>query len=136
MNYVEESARLGAEASVAVFVLANPQCDDVEFIPMRPRMADAKTLAELKARWPGRGLRSVGTIGLVGTSPRWALKEPLTFEQISALADAFLAYLHVLFCDALAGRQESADVAELERLHTIADTRTPPCVTPKVLPPA
>ena len=122
--YVEKSAQLGAEASIAALVLSNAECNDVEFLMLKPERLTACELAELKMRWPGRGLRSVGTIGLVGASPRWALKEPLTFEQISALADAFLAYLHVLFCDALAGRQESAEVAELERLHTIADTRT------------
>ncbi len=126
MTYSEQSTQLALDASVAVLVLSNPECNDndVEFLMLKPkRMAECE-LAELKARWPGRDLRSVGTIGLVGTSPRWALKEPLTFEQISALADAFLAYLHVLFCDALTGQQECAEVAELERLHTIADTRT------------
>lgn len=121
---VEKSAQLGAEASIAALVLSNAECDDVEFLMLKPKRVAACDLADLKARWPGRGLRSVGTIGLVGTSPRWALKEPLTFEQISALADAFLAYIHVLFCDGFAAQQESADVAELERLHTIADTRT------------
>jgi hypothetical protein len=124
MTYSEQSAQLAVDSSVAVLVLSNPECNDVEFLMLKPKRMGTCELAELKARWPGRELRSVGTIGLVGTSPRWALKEPLTFEQISALADAFLAYLHVLFCDALAGRQESAEVAELERLHTIADTRT------------
>jgi hypothetical protein len=122
--YVENSAQLGAEASIAALILSNPECDDVEFLMLKPKRMAACELAELKARFTGRDLRAVGTIGLVGTSPRWALKEPLTFEQISALADAFLAYLHVLYCDALAGQQESAEVAELEALHTLADTRT------------
>lgn len=124
MTYSEQSAQLAVDASVAVLVLSNPECNDVEFLMLKPERLTACELTELKMRWPGRGLRSVGTIGLVGTSPRWALKEPLTFEQITTLADAFLAYLHVLFCDALAERQESAEVAELERLHTLADTRT------------
>jgi hypothetical protein len=124
MMYSEQSTQLALDASVAVLVLSNPECNDVEFLMLKPKRMGECELAELKDRWPGRGLRSVGTIGLVGTSPRWALKEPLTFEQISVLADAFLAYLHVLFCDALAGQQESAEVAELERLHTLVDART------------
>jgi hypothetical protein len=122
--YVEESAQLGAEASVAALILSNPECNDVEFLMLKPKRTAACELAELKARWPGRGLRSVGTIGLVGASPRWALKEPLTFEQISALADAFLAYLHVLFCDGFAAQEESAETAELDRLYALQDTRT------------
>jgi hypothetical protein len=124
MTYSEQSTQLALDASVAVLVLSNPECNDVEFLMLKPKRTAACELAELKARWPGRGLRSVGTIGLVGTSPRWALKELLTFEQVSALADAFLAYLHVLYCDALAGQQESAEVAELEALHTLVDPRT------------
>jgi hypothetical protein len=122
--YVEKSAQLGAEASVAALILSSPECNDVEFLMLKPKRTAACELAELKARWPGRDLRSVGTIGLVGTSPRWALKEPLTFEQISALADAFLAYLHVLFCDGFAAQEESAETAELDRLYALQDTRT------------
>lgn len=124
MTYTERYTQLGAEASIAALVLSNPECNDVEFLMLKPKPMTVCELAELKARWPGRDLRPVGTIGLVGTSPRWAMKEPLTFEQISALADAFLNFLHCLYCDGFAAQQESADVAELERLHTLADTRS------------
>lgn len=124
MTYSEQSTQLALDASVAVLVLSNPECNDVEFLMLKPKRLEGCELADLKARWPGRDLRSVGTIGLVGTAPRWALKEPLTFEQISALADAFLAYLHALFCDGFAAQEETADVTELERLYALQDTRT------------
>lgn len=123
MTYVEKYTQLAADASVAVLVLSNPECDDTEFLMLKPKRPSACELADLKMRWPGRGLESVGIFALVGTSPRWALKEPLSLEQLTALADAFLAYLHALFCDALAGQQESSEVAELERLHALFDPR-------------
>lgn len=127
MTYTERYTQLGAEASVAALILCNPACDDVEFLMLKPKRMTVCELAELKARWPGRGLRPVGTIGLVGTSPRWALKEPLTFEQISALADAFLHFLHCLYCDGLAAQQEFTEVAKLESLYALQDDRGTAC---------
>lgn len=120
--YIERSARLTLDSSVAVMVLMGSP-DDVEFLPLKPSMADEGTIAELKARWPGRGLRSVGIIGLVGTTPRCALKEPLDSEQVTGLADAFLAYLHSLYCDGFRAQTEAAEIAELERLYSLPDTR-------------
>jgi hypothetical protein len=128
-TYSEKSTQLALDASVAVLVLMGAH-DDVEFIPLKPRMIDENMSAELKARWPGRGLRSVGMLGLCGTSPRCALKEPLEPEQVSALMGAFLAYCHALFCgrfntqqDRFAAQMETADIAELERLYLLPDTR-------------
>jgi hypothetical protein len=124
MTYSEQSTQLALDASVAVLVLTNAQCDDMEFLPLKPRQMTESEKAELVTRWPGRGLRSVGVIGLVGTAPRCALKEPLEPEQVSALAGAFLAYIHVLFCDSLAEQQEGVEIAELERLYALrADPR-------------
>jgi hypothetical protein len=123
MTYSERSAQLAVDSSISALVLMGAP-DDVEFIQLRPKRADANKLAELKARWPGRGLRAVGVIGLVGTAPRYVLKEPLATEEVSALADAFLAYLHALFCDGFAAQEESAEVAELERWYALQDTRT------------
>ena len=125
MTHSEYNARateLAREASVAVLVLMGAP-DDVEFVPCWPRAADAKMRADIKARWPGRGLRSVGLIGLCGTSPRVALKDPLEPEQVSALADAFLAYLHSLYCDSFAAQQEGAEIQELARMWSLEDTR-------------
>jgi len=123
MTYSEQSAQLALDASVAVLVLTNAQCDDMEFLPLKPRQMTEGEVAGLLTRWPGRGLRSVGVIGLVGTAPRCALKEPLEPEKVSALAGAFLAYLHALFCDSFAEQQERVEIAELERLWLQADPR-------------
>ena len=123
MTYSEKSTQLALDASVAVLVLTNAQCDDMEFLPLKPRQMTESDAAELLTRWPGRGLRSVGLIGLVGMSPRCALKEPLEPEQVSALAGAFLAYLHVLFCDSFAEQQEGVEIAEMRRLWSLEDPR-------------
>ena len=124
MTYSEKSTQLALDASVAVLVLTNAQCDDMEFLPLKPRQMTEREAAELLTRWPGRGLRSVGIIGLVGTSPRSAWKEPLEPEHLNALAGAFLAYLHALFCDSFAAQQEGVEIAELESLYALqADPR-------------
>ena len=123
MTYSEKSQQLACEASVAVLALSNPECTDVEFLPLRPRQMSVSDRVELAARWSGRNLRSIGVIGLVGTSPRIALREPLETEQVNALADAFLAYLHVLFADSFAEQLEGVEMAELERMWSLRDPR-------------
>ncbi len=117
--YSERSTQLALEASVAVMVLANAQCDDVEMLELRPRQLAQSGLTKLRARWPGRGLRSIGVIGLVGASPRCEFKEQLDPEQVSALVDEFLAYAHRLFCDGFTAQQE----AELRHLLSLPDPR-------------
>ena len=42
---------------------------------------------------------------------------------MSALVGAFLAHLNALFCDSFAAQTEAAEIAELERLYSITDTR-------------
>jgi hypothetical protein len=123
MTYTEKSTQLVLDASVAVLVLSNAQCDDLEFLPLRPRQMTESDIAELLTRWTGRDLRSVGVIGLVGATPRCALKELLEPELTSALANAFLAYLQVLFCDSLAAQQNGAEIQELARLWSLQDPR-------------
>jgi hypothetical protein len=124
-TYSERSTQLAVDASVAVLVLLGTAPDDMEFIPLKPKMAteESMLMAELRARWPGRGLRSVGVIGLCGTSPRCAFKEPLETQQISALAAAFLVYLDVLFRESFAAQTEKAELSELERLFNLPDPR-------------
>lgn len=123
MTYSERSTQLALDSSVAVSVLIGAP-GDVEFLPLKPRAADETMLAELKARWPGRGLRSVGVIGLIGTSPQYALKEALDPEQVTALTAAFLTYIHSLFLNSFVAQMEAAEIAELERLYALPDTRT------------
>jgi len=99
------------------------RADDIEFIPLKPSPANAATLAGIAARWPGRGLRSVGVIGLCGVTPCCALKEPLEPEQVSVLTDAFLAYLHALYCDRIAVHLEQSEIQELQRMWSLNDPR-------------
>jgi hypothetical protein len=123
--------QLVCDASVAVLVLINAQGDEIEMLPLKPRQMTEIDAAELKGRWAGRGLRVAGLIGLVGTTPRYALKEPLEPAQVSALAGAFLAYLHVLFCDSFAeqmgaqlARQQAGDFVQFaEALCRLDDPR-------------
>jgi len=123
LAYRERATQLALDASVAVQVLMGAP-DDVEFIPLKPSPANAAMLADIAARWPGRGLRSVGVIGLCGVTPCCALKEPLEPEQVSVLSDAFLAYLHALYCDRIAAHLERAEVQELTRVWSLGDPRT------------
>jgi hypothetical protein len=123
MTYLEKSTQLALDASVAVQVLMGTTPGDCEFIPLKPKAADETMLADIAARWPGRGLRSVGVIGLCGTSPCCAFKEPLESDQVSALAGAFLAYLHVMFADSITAQMEAAEIQELQRMMSIPDMR-------------
>jgi hypothetical protein len=133
MTYSERSTQLALDASVAVLVLTNAQCDDIEMLPLKPREMTESDVADLLTRWPGRGLFVCGILGLVGTSPRSEFKEPLEPEQVDALASAFLAYLHVLFCDSFAEQRAAIEVNELTRLVSLIDDRPAPGgVTPKV----
>jgi hypothetical protein len=123
MTYAEKSTQLALDASIAVFVLANAECDDLEFLPLKPRHMSPVEIAQLAARWHGRGLRSVGVIGLCGIETRTVFKEPLEPEQGSALAAAFLAHLQVLFSQSFEEQRPNVEVAELERLHALQDPR-------------
>ncbi|WP_109486987.1 hypothetical protein [Occallatibacter savannae] len=120
MNYREKSTQLALDSSVAVYVLANADCTDVELLQLKPRTMSAHEAEALRDRWHGRGLDSVGVMGLVGTSPRCALKEPLGPERESLLMSAFLEYLHGLFCDSYAEEKQDS----LHRWHSLPDMRT------------
>ena len=96
MTYLEKAADVAGASSIAVQVLLGAAPADIEFVPIRPRPADAQMLADLKSRWPGRGLRSIGIVGLVGLTARAAFKEPLEPKTVDALATAFLVYVAAL----------------------------------------
>lgn len=96
MTYQEKSTQLACDASIAVQVLLGTSPGDMEFIPLKPQAANAEWLSELKARWPGRGLRAVGFVGLVDGVPQYCLKETLSIRQTTALESAFMAYLDVM----------------------------------------
>lgn len=115
MTYLQKANQITAESSVAVMVLLGAP-DDVEFLPLRPRMADEAMLEELKANWSGRGLRIIGVFGLCGASPRCALKEELPAQQVTALASGFMCYLNSFFSDGFAAQIAFDEVAELRRM--------------------
>lgn len=114
MTYDERAAQVAQDSTVAVLALLGTEPGDSEFIPLRPRFADQSTLAELAIRWPGRGLRPVGVIGLCGTSPRVAFREPLSSDEVAALSNAFLVYLNTLLSSSF---QEQLKVAEIQKLQ-------------------
>lgn len=122
-----EMTRIAAEASIAVLILANPEITDVDFIPLKPRMMSPAEQAELRNRWPGRNLSSIGAFGMVGAVPKVALKVPLDDRQVTALSAACAAYIATLLggslAEQLAAQLEAAELAELERLWLLPDTR-------------
>jgi hypothetical protein len=101
---------------------------DMEFVPVRPQPATDAMREELRSRWPGRGLRGVGYIGLVDGAPKLALNEPLDGVQVEALAAAFAGYIATLVksamtSDGFAVEIERAEVSELQRMYSMPDYR-------------
>jgi hypothetical protein len=99
MTYGERAAQLEADASVAVMVLSDPDCTDIELFMLKPRQVPEAELAHLASVGHSRNLNPIGVIGLVGSTPKCALREPLEPGKVSRLVDAFLAYLRALFSD-------------------------------------
>jgi hypothetical protein len=120
-TYAELSDAVACDSTVAVMVCANEDCTDVEFIALKPR-ADEAALANLKERWPGRGLRSIGVLGLKGTAPLCVFKVPLDPDKINELARAFIAYINSLLFPAFTERMT---IAELHRMAALPDNRLP-----------
>jgi hypothetical protein len=123
MTYSEKSTQLALDASVAVLALSNPDCTELELLPLKPRQMSETERAQLAARWHGRNLQSIGVVGLVDSRPKFALKEPLEPEQVTALADAFFEYLCALVADNFSEQLEGAEIQELRRLWSLPDTR-------------
>lgn len=93
---------------------------DIEFLPLLPKMADTETLNELKARWSGRELRSVGIMGLNGTTPFYEFQERMEPEQIAILGSAFMAYLDSFFSKGFAEQMRTREIDELHRIYSHA----------------
>ncbi len=123
MTYAERSAELSLAASIAVLVLADDQFTDIEMLPVAPRQFSDYEIAQLRSRWGGRGLRSIGVIGLVGTTPECAFKAPLPLKVVTALAEAFRDYLHVLLCDSFEAQKTDVEARELARWFSLEDPR-------------
>lgn len=90
--YIEEATDIVQNASVAVQVLLNSTGDDMEFVPAAPQPANAEYWADLRTRWHGRGLHSIGFLAIVGGQAKAVFKEPVTLDVVSRLARDFQAY--------------------------------------------
>ena len=124
MTYSEQVTQLALNASVAVFVLMGTTPGDVEFLPLKPNAADENTLAALRDRWPGRGLRQVGCMGLsFDMTPLSVFKEPLAPEQFDALSYAFLTYAYALLGERFTRQRESAEIRALQYWWSLPDMR-------------
>jgi hypothetical protein len=125
-TYDERRDELAINSSILVGVLSGDTPGDMEFVPIRPQPATDAMREELRLRWPGRNLRGVGYIGLVGGMPQLVLSEPLEDRQVGALADAFAAHIGTLVKSAMtagsfAAEIERAEVSELERIYAYSD---------------
>jgi hypothetical protein len=108
--YTLKSRQLAADSNVAMQILMG-SIDDIVCVPVNPP-ASEQWLADLRAQWPGRNLRSVGLIGIVNGTPRIVLAEPITPAESDAVVSAWLAAIHGHFCDGL----RAAEIGELERI--------------------
>jgi hypothetical protein len=128
-TYEERRDTLAVNSSILVQVMLGGARGDAEFSLVYPRPANAVAMEEeLRARWPGRGLRAVGFIGLVNMQPQLVLKEPLGDVQVQALAVAAGVYFGTLIKAAMTSGSftaeiERAEVSELERLYAMPDFR-------------
>ena len=69
-------------------------------IEAKTDVSKRKRLSAKVLAWPGS--EESRCHGLGGRSPRFALKDQLEPEHISALADAFLEHVYAVFCDGFA----------------------------------
>lgn len=116
MNHM---AQLAADANVAAYIMASPDAQEIEILPLKPCTASDTECESLAARWSGRGLQGVGVIGrLADGGIGMALKVPFDHLQIAALLRAF-----TIHCEA---REPQCDdsVTWLEHLHALPDSRT------------
>lgn len=115
---------LVAESSIAVAILANADATDIEMLPVQPRSYALEKAQELARLWAPRGLRFIGMAGIADGKPRTALAVPLDDLRISALSQAFIAYIEVLLKDEIETRQAVGDEVEwLRSLWSLPDSR-------------
>ena len=120
MNHLEQ---LATDAQIAVYVMASPETQDIEILPLKPCMASDTERESLTARWPGRGLQGIGVIGrLTDGTVHIALRVPFPFDHLQ-LAALLLAFTN--HCEARNASEPQCDdsVTWLERLHALPDSR-------------
>ena len=119
-TYLDRAARVACESQLAVQVLLSRANDDIAFVRLVPSAGPAYMPAE---EFTARQFRSVGIIGLCGLSPRIVFKEPLEDGVAEAIGAAFTAYVQTLIGEQFASQMQAAELAELERLFMLPDTR-------------
>jgi hypothetical protein len=120
MNHI---AQLAVDAQIAAYIMASPDTQDIEILPLKPCMASDAERESLTARWSGRGLQGIGVIGrLTDGTVHMALRVPFPFDQLQ-LAALLLAFTHR--CEVLNQSEPQSDdsVTWCERLHALLDTR-------------
>lgn len=128
-TYEERRDNLAINSSIFVQVMLGNASGDMEFSLVRPRPANADVMEEeLRAKWPGRGLRAVGFVGLVDGAPQLVLKAPISAAEVEVLAIAFGGYVATLIKQSMSAENigaelERAEVSELERLYAMPDSR-------------
>jgi hypothetical protein len=93
MSYSERATQIVNDSSISVFVLLNHDATSTEFWPLCPAAQSEVTGPQ---EFTARRLRSVGVVGLAGTQPMCAFKEPLDTRVVEAIGDAFVAYIRAL----------------------------------------
>ncbi len=114
--YFERAVQVACESSISCLVLLSSGNDDIELLRITPQPSADFVSPEVFA---ARQLRNVGVVGLCGTKPTVAFKEPLEPPVVNAIAMAFLEYLRVLLGESLAEQTEAFEIAELERLYSL-----------------
>lgn len=119
-----------AEAEHAVYIIANPEGTDCEFVPLKLDPATAKSVwGDLRARWAGRNLTCSGVAGVINGVPVVMMKEePSDFLLVVRLTAAFAQWVadssekpDPQSCDSVVPQGD--EVAFLERLWSLEDPR-------------
>lgn len=125
MEYLRHAENVVAQSSIAVMVLLNADNSDMEFWRLRPSVPEGALTPAVE--FVARKLRPVGVVGLSGSTPLVAFKEPLSPPVVQAIAFAFLEYLRVLigqsFAEQTQSQQKGDEVEWLWRLRSLPDTR-------------
>lgn len=120
----EKFEQLAVAAQTAVAVLGNADLTDIELLPIQPNPLCADSVRDLARQWSFRGLRFIGTIGIVDGHTCTALAEPVDHLRLAAISVAFIGYCEALLSASVEQRQKGDDGAEwCERLYRLPDLR-------------
>ena len=120
-----------ADAEHAVYIIADPEGSDCEFVPLKLDPATAKSVwQDLHSRWAGRNLTRSGVAGIIHGVPVVMMKEdPEDFLLVVRLTAAFARYVEDMATDDSLETQPlpvpfGDSVVWCERLYALPDTRS------------